>query len=79
MARAQQKTSSTEREALGINTQHSTGHIDYRGMTSREIKSAWMNKFKSSSDRALSLDNLERIDRHWRKIANAARKPGGKY
>lgn len=79
MARAQQKTSTTERDALGINTQHSAGHIDYRGMTSKEIRSTWISKFVSDWDHALSYPNLHRVDVHWRKVANAARKPGGKY
>lgn len=79
MARAQQKTSSTEREALGINTSHSAGHIDYRGLTSDEICLEWMSKFLSGIDPALSYHNLKRVDTHWRNAAVAARKPGSKY
>jgi len=78
MARAQQKTSVVERAALSTNAQ-TTGHIDYRGMTSKEIRDAWIFKFESGTDHALARHNLERVDRHWRRAANTAMKPGGKY
>lgn len=80
MARAQQKTSSTERAALNIDSPGLGGHIDYRGLTRGEARSVWISKFSSTTDRALHPENLMTVDRKWRRIAGEINaKPGSKY
>lgn len=79
MAKAQPKTSSTERAALSGDTQSAMGHIDYRGLTDGQIRDLWIMKFSSNTDRALHPENLQSIDRKWRRNRSFALAPGGKY
>lgn len=82
MARAQLKTSTTERDALAGRAQRpetSSHHIDYRNLNRGEALAAWLSQFADESDRGLHPEHLRRVDRSWRRTAAWAAKPGGKY